>query len=176
MSLDSPLRAALLSLLGSRPTPARRRALADHLQSLADEQRHLAEADEQVGHVARSVQRDAANAIRRAGGKGGRPRGTGGRFVRWVAGQGYTGQLHIAPALYQELGEPERLDVQRIGGLLHLRGATGSDGYAVVIPTGPRGGMPRISIGRESADILGLIEGRRQAEVRGGAIVVSPEK
>lgn len=165
MSPDDPLRAALLSLLGPRPTPARRRAVADQLQALADEQRRLADADERVGHVARRAALDQA----RSGARGGRPKGTGARYIRVEEPQGeHSGRIHVGRAIWQDLGEPARLDVQRIGSRLELRPVE-SGGYSV---TRPKNGMPRFSVGQETLDTIGLVEGRYQGAVRGGAIVV----
>lgn len=162
---DEPLRAAILAILGARPIPARRRALADQLQALADEQWELAAADERVGHVARRAALDQA----RPGARGGRPKGSGARFIRVEEPHGeYSGRVHIGRALWQELGEPVRLDVQRIGSRLELRPVE-SGGYSV---TRPRNGMPRFSVGQETLDTLRVTAGRYRAEVRGGAIVV----
>lgn len=175
MTTDDPLRRALLSALGARPSPAKRRSLAAQLRDLADEQERLAEAETNIGHHARAAGRDVQNAAKRASGKGGRPKGSGGRFVRYIAAPGpstTSGQLHIAPALYQELGEPKRLDPQRAGGHLVLLPAEGDAGYAVTFPTGKRGGLPRLSIGQAAAEALRLVGGRHAATVRGGQIEV----
>jgi hypothetical protein len=160
------IRSALLTALGSRPTPRQRRALAAELRALADEQERLADADERVGHRLRQAREPQPGAT------GGRPRGSGGRFVRWEPPTpARSGTLHISAALWHALGDPLRLDAQRYGGRLILRPCAAPDGYAVSVPTGARGGNPRIRLGQEAADTLRLEEGRIEAEVRDGAIV-----
>lgn len=66
-----------------------------------------------------------------------------------------------------------RLDVQRLGGALHLRPCGDGQGWAVTLPTGERSGMPRLSIGQDPADTLGLVEGRMPATISSGAIVAA---
>jgi hypothetical protein len=165
--VNDDLRRAILAALGPRPTPVKRRALVEHLRQLADEQERLAAAEERSGHRVRQV-RPAGE----PGNKGGRPRGSGGRFLRFEeATPGNSGTLHISAALWHELGDPARLDIQRAGSRLVLRPAEWPAGYAVTLPSGARGGNPRMRIGAESADALGLAEGRIGAEVQGEAIV-----
>jgi hypothetical protein len=103
---------------------------------------------------------------------GGRPRGSGGRFLRFEEPTpGNSGTLHVAAALWHALGDPARLDIQRAGSRLVLRPCEWPRGYAVTLPSGARGGNPRMRIGAEAANALGLVEGRIGAEVEGGAIV-----
>ena len=159
----------LRPLLARRLAPTERRALALELRQLAARQEALADADERLGHVVRRAAEDAAPRT------GGRPKGSGGSFLRWSPPEPgrHSGQLHIAPKLWRDLGSPARLDVQRLGGALHLRPCGDGQGWAVTLPTGKRGGMPRLSIGHDPADILGLVEGRMPATISSGAIVAA---
>ena len=161
------LRRAILTALGSRPSPASRRRLAATLRALADEQERLADAEERTGHRIRQ-------ATGQPGAATGRPRGSGGCFIRWEPPTpARSGTLHISAALWHALGDPARLDVQRYGGRLVLRPCVAPTGYAVSVPTGARGGNPRIRIGQEAADTMGLVEGRKDGRIEDGAIVVS---
>lgn len=166
MSDDDP-RALLRPLLTQRLVPSERRSIAADLRAIADEQEQLADADERTGPAVRRARIETANTQRR----GGRPKGSGGRFIRYAPGYGHSGQLHIAPALYEEIGAPERISLQRVEGRLVLRPCGRGVGYAVTFPTGARGGMPRISIGQEKAEALGLVKGRITARIESGAIV-----
>lgn len=167
---DSPLRAALLLQLGGAPTPTRRRRIALELRSLAEEQEAKAEAEERSGVRVRAIQaRERENAAPRP--QGGRPKGTGGRFVRIETPTDRSNVVHIAPALLQELGDPARVSIARHDRELRITPAGGDAGYAVTRPTGPRGGMPRIAIGRRVAADLGLAAGRHTAHIDGDAIV-----
>jgi hypothetical protein len=165
--VNDEIRRAILAALGPRPTPTKRRALVEHLRQLADEQERLASAEERSGHRVRQ-----ARPAGEPGRTGGRPRGSGGRFLRFEEPTpGNSGTLHIAAALWHELGDPARLDIQRAGSRLVLRPCEWPRGYAVTLPSGARGGNPRMRIGAEAANALGLVEGRIGAEVQGGAIV-----
>jgi len=165
--MHDPIRRTILALLGQRPTPTKRRQLAAALRRLADEQEHLAAADERSGHRVRQSRPSGE-----PGSKGGRPRGSGGTFLRFEEPTpGSSGTLHISAALWHALGDPARLDIQRSAERLELRPAEFPAGYAVTLPTGPRGGNPRLRIGAETADTLRIPSGRIEAEVRAGAIV-----
>lgn len=166
MPSDDPLRRAILAALGPRPTTARRRELAATLRQLAEEQEQLAAADIRSGHVVRRAQ-IAQEAAKQ---KTGRPKGSGARFVR-VEGRhgGKPGaQLHVGRALWQELGEPERLDIQRHGAALRLAPCGDAVGYAV---SRPPNGMPRFTIGQDALEALRLDERRYDARIEAGAIV-----
>lgn len=163
----------LASLLCRKLNPAERRSLAEQLRALADEQDRLAEAEERSGPALRRVEFAAAPR------KTGRPKGSGARFLRWEppTGEGKasrrSGQLHIGRALYQELGEPERIDVQRSGQTLYLRPCLAGQGWKV---NRGKNTMPRLNIGEEPADTLRLRETRYPAEIRDGAIIaIDPE-
>lgn len=166
------IRTLLRPLLARRLTAIERRALVDALRQLAEEQERLAEADEHVGHVVRRAAIEQ-QAVRQ---KTGRPKGSGAHFLRWESprGEGKTdrrsGHLHIGRALDQELDEPKRMDVQRLGSTLELRPCGEGEGWAV---NRSPNGMPRLSIGQEAADTLRLVEGRWPATIRGGAIVAT---
>jgi hypothetical protein len=167
IDVNDDLRRAILAALGPRPTPVKRRQIAEHLRQLADEQDRLAAAEERSGHRVRQ-----ARTAGEPGRTGGRPRGSGGRFLRFEEPtHRKSGTLHVAAALWHALGDPARLDIQRAGSRLVLRPAEWPAGYAVTLPTGARGGNPRMRIGAEAANALGLVEGRIGAEVQGGAIV-----
>lgn len=191
--MPSPLRAALLALLGRRPTLVQRRSLIAELRALADEQEQLADAEERNGVRVRAIQaRDAANAAPRP--KGGRPKGSGGRFVRIEAPATRSAVVHIAPALLQELGDPTHVTLERRVGRLEIRAALAPDpqphlverhgrelvkpraavhtSYVISRPTGPRSGNPRISVGRTIARRLDLQAGKFAAHIDAGAIVV----
>lgn len=167
----SEIRVLLRPLLARRLSPAERRHLAAELLALAAEQERLAAADERVGHQVRrgELERQAAPCA------AGRPRGSGARFVRWEppVGEGKvsrrSGHLHIGRALWQELGEPRRMDVQRLGAELHIRPCAEGVGWAI---SRSERMMPRLNIGDEPATNLRLVEGRHDGEIRGGAIVV----
>jgi hypothetical protein len=162
------LRTLLRPLLARRLSPAERRALAAALRQVADEQERLARADEALGATLRRAQLDAAQRT------GGRPRGTGARYVRWEpARSDRSARLYLGRALWQELGEPARLNVQRLGDELHIRPCLPGEGWAV---TRPSNGMPWLTIGDEPATILRLVAGRHDAVIRAGAIVVDTEK
>jgi hypothetical protein len=164
------LRRLLAPLLARRMPAAQRRELADALSELAAQQAALADADQRIGHQVRRAALDTAPRT------GGRPKGSGARFLRWDAPTGTgkqdrrSGMLHIGRALWQELGEPARFDVQRIGAALVLRPCGEGQGWAVGRPPN---GMPRLNIGEEAADTLRLAEGRYPAEIKDGAIVAS---
>jgi hypothetical protein len=145
----------------------KRRDIAEQLRQIADEQERLAAAEERSGHRVRQ-----ARPAGEPGRTGGRPRGSGGRFLRFEEPtHRNSGTLHVAAALWHALGDPARLDIQRAGSRLVLRPAEWPAGYAVTLPSGPRGGNPRMRIGAEAADALGLTPGRMAADVQGGAIV-----
>lgn len=158
-SLTEQLRRAVVALLPRRPSQQAYRDLADLLRAEADRLERLAGAEQ------RSIERGSPVLK----GRTGRPRGSGATFVRFEPGGGrHSARLHIGRRLYQELGEPKRLDPQRLGGELHLRPCGASEGYAV---TRPVDGMPRIGMGVSVGEALGLYEGRFEATIRDGAIV-----
>lgn len=155
---------ALAPLLLRPLRPAERLKLAETFERLATQQRELAAADQQVGHVVRRAALDSAPR------KGGRPKGTGARFIRVeLRPRGIGAFVHVGRALWQELGEPRRLDPQRVGSRLMLVPTDGEAGYSV---TQPPNGMPRFTVGQELLDTLRIEVGRMPAEIRAGAIVV----
>ena len=166
------LKRLLTPILARARNAAQRRALAQALHELAAQLDALAEADDRVGHQVRRVALDAQAARQRTG----RPMGSGARFLRWEPPHGEgkasrrSGHLHIGRALWQELGEPARFRVERLGAQLVLRPCVEPLGWAVSRPTN---GMPRLNIGQAPADQLGLVAGRYPAEIQGGAIVAA---
>lgn len=157
--LAAKLRQTITALLPRRPSQRAYRELAELLRGEANRLEALAGAEQ------RSIER-ASPVLK---GRTGRPRGSGATFVRFEPGtERHSARLHIGRRLYQELGEPARLDPQRLGSELHLRPCGASEGYAV---TRPKDGMPRINLGVSVAETLGLYEDRFEAEIRDGAIV-----
>ena len=155
----------LAPLLLRKLAPVERRKLADIFDRLAAQQRELAEADTRVGHVARRVALDSAPR------KGGRPKGSGARFIRIeTRARGIGAFVHVGRALWQELSEPKRLDMQRIGGVFTLTPCGSEAGYSL---TRAPNGMPKATIGQDTVETLRLEDGRYPAEIRAGAIVVT---
>lgn len=166
------IRDTLVPLLASLRTAVQRRAAVRELRAIADEQERLADADDRVGHQLRqtAIQQRAAQQPT------GRPRGSGARFVRWSpaatsrSGQRRSGVLQIGKALWQELGEPDRIDVTRNGSSLFLRPCEDGQGWKVNVATYT---IPRLSIGTDSAESLGLdVCYYPSTRISGGAIIV----
>lgn len=154
----------LLAPLLLRPLrPAERRHIADVFDRLATLQRQLADADQQIGHKVRRAALDSAPR------KGGRPKGTGARFIRIEPREtGHGAHVHVGRALWQELGEPKRVDMQRVGGVLRLTPCGDGDGYRL---TQPPNGMPKATVGQDTVEALRLEDGRHPAEISAGSIV-----
>lgn len=154
----------LLAPLLLRPLrPAERRRIADTLEALARQQRELADAARR-----QQAKPAAARATPRAPQAG--PGRTPSRFVRVervLVGQQERLRLYVGRGIWYDLGSPARLDVQREGGRVLLRPASGDAGFAVVAGRG----MPRLWCDG-ARDLIDLEDGRYQAELRGGAIVV----
>lgn len=123
----------LRDIFARRMSPAQRRALADELAALADQQRDLAEAEQ------RQLAKPPAQRL--TAGRGGRP------SLPWVdilreerrdreADRVF---VRLSTKLYQELGSPARIDVQRVGGLVALIAipdAQSTAGYKVMVNVG----------------------------------------
>lgn len=60
--------------------------------------------------------------------------------------------------------------MQRIGSTLTLTPCDGGIGYSV---TKPPNGMPRCTVGQDTLDTLRIVEGKWDAEIKAGAIVVA---
>lgn len=161
--LTMDARDLLRPLLARRLNATERREIAEQLRQLAAEQERLAAADVRAGHILRRQQLDSAPR------KGGRPKGTGARFLRIEPRRnGIGATIHVGRALWQELGEPRRLDPQRIGAVLALVPCADSQGYSVTQPTN---GMPRFTVGQDVLDTLRIESGRRyDAAVHAGMI------
>lgn len=155
----------LLAPLLLRPlTSPERRKIAGIFESLAAQQRELADADTRVGHVARRAALDSAPR------KGGRPKGTGAEFIRVEARKnGIGATIHVGRKLWQLLGQPRRLDPQRIGGALSFVPCEDGAGYSV---TQPKDGMPRFTVGQDLLDTLRIDDGRYPAQIKAGAIIL----
>lgn len=151
-------------LLLRRLAPAERLKIAGILESLATQQRELAAAYTQVGHVVRRAQLDSAPR------KGGRPKGTGAEFIRVESRRnGIGATIHVGRRLWQLLDQPRRLDPQRIGGTLILVPCEDGQGYSV---TQPKDGMPRFTVGQDLLDTLRIPEGKFEAQIKAGRIVL----
>jgi hypothetical protein len=169
---DDPILDAVRLVLGARPTPEARRALAQRLDAIAEAQLNIASTEEQASIRVRAIlARERANAGPRP--KGGRPKGSGGRFIKVDVHPTRSCVVHIAPALLQELGSPNRVELSRRGNLVVIEAAKAKEGYSVTLPKGPRGGMPRISIGKPKLAVLHLTQGRHEAMMGDGVIIVS---
>lgn len=94
-----------------------------------------------------------------------RPRGSGATTVRLAtpgAGQS-SGRLFIGRSLWQAIGEPPRVKLERFGARLAISPAVAPEGYAV---QGARfNGQPRISIGVSTMEQIGLDAGAYSAHV-----------
>lgn len=163
MATDDPLRPALLSALGKRPSVAQRRKLAALLRSLADEQERLAEAE------ARQQTRPSGERLSRRH-AGGRPSSPWIRIERSARRGGMADEVRIklSRALYYAAARPERLDVQRVGGVLLLIPARGDAGYRLNVSSSYAG--INASGARDLLD--GMEDGRYGAVVVGGRIEV----
>lgn len=165
--MTTDLRRLIHPALARARTAAAKRDLAARLRSLANEIDDLAAADERIGHRVR------ADAIAAETGTG-RPRGRGPLTVRFSAAKGEgraerrSGRLFVSKALWLQLGEPERVQIQRNADRLIIRPAT-IGGFAV---TGAQDSTPRLSIGAERARELRLQPGEWPARIENGAIIV----
>jgi hypothetical protein len=165
--MSTDLRQLIQPALARARTAAAKRDLAARLRDLADEIDDLAAADERIGHRVRA---DAIAAERRTG----RPRGRGPLTVRFSPAKGEgsaerrSGRLFISKSLWLQLGEPERVQLQRNADRLIIR-PTEIGGFGV---TGARDSTPRLSIGADRARDLRLQPGEWPARIENGAIIV----
>ena len=102
----------------------------------------------------------------------GRPVGSGYRTVEVklrTDNPGY--HFFVGRALYQEIGEPKRLDIVEVSRYVYrlVEVRYDNEGWAVV---GGQG-MPRLSVGKAQIDFLQLDEGVYPAEVVDGVIQFS---
>jgi hypothetical protein len=163
--LITALRQVVLKLLGPRPAAARRRAIAEALEQLAAEQRQLADADSHVGH---HLRRAVIESQPRSA-KGGRPPGHAARFLRVELRNAVGGaRIFVGRGLWQDLGEPARLDPQQRGSQRVLV-PVAEGGFAVIAGSG----MPRFTCGAEIVQFLRLDYDTRYAcAIEAGAIVI----
>ena len=75
--------------------------------------------------------------------------------------------MYVGRGLWYAIGSPARLDLQRVGGQLVLRPASGDAGLAFQAGKG----IPRAFVDGW-ADLLGMDDGRYEGRVDGGAIVI----
>jgi hypothetical protein len=148
---ETVIRELLKSFLVACRFRQQQRNAAQELREIADELEKLADVTE----------------------KSGRPIGTGARFLRWKIlrgkeGVGRSGKLHVGSPLWEELGKPPRLNVQRIHGKLYLSPCGKNEGWLV---TQEGDDMPRMRLEQTSADALGLTPGRYPAYIENGKIV-----
>jgi len=101
----------------------------------------------------------------------GRPVGSGYRTIEVglrTDNPGYN--FFVGRALWQEIGEPERLDIVEVSAYFyHLVEASYDQGWSVV---GGKG-MPRLHVGKTATEHLRLQEGTYPAEVVDGIIQFS---
>lgn len=159
------IRDALKAQLVAARTPSALAGLALELRQLADE------LDARAAALRRQQARPAAERVttRKPHAGPGRAPST---FVRiMIEPWGRDGRprlrLYVGRALWYAIGSPRRMDLQRIGGRIELRAASGGVGLAFQAGKG----MPRAFVDGW-ADILRLEPGRYAAAVVGGAIVV----
>lgn len=151
------LRRAVLEVLGAKPAPERRRQVAADLRALAEQQERMAATAEQ------RPSQSAASA---------KPVRVPGAYVRIGREQDpLTGALRLRVTLGQQIwadiGSPERVDIQRVGGDIWIVPASGGAGHELVFGFG----LPSCVV--ESAGPLGrLAPGRYSATIHAGAIVV----
>lgn len=157
------MRSLLLPILARPWTARERRQLADVLVEAAESQRRLADA------AARDARRPAAQRVAPKAGRGGRPSTPWLRVEERQRAQGEATELRLklSRALYDVIGTPERIDVQRVSGELLLAPAQGSDGYAVVANVG---GVWINASG--SRDVVRLANGKYEVELRGTTVVI----
>lgn len=159
------IRDLLRPILLGRMSYAERQKVAEELRAIGEEQAQIAEADRAIGHAYRRSVMEASS------GKIGRPKGSGARWIRIEPpiSTEKTWRLHVGRALWQELGEPRRLDLQKAGGALLLIPCGIGVGYAM---SRPPNGMPRMSVGAETIGALSLSPGKYPGEIRGGRIEI----
>ncbi|HEU4324649.1 MAG TPA: hypothetical protein VFS21_16010 [Roseiflexaceae bacterium] len=153
----------LQRLLGPRPTAGRRRELAEVLDRLAARQRDLADAARRQEH------RPPAERVGPPRRAGGRPPGQFVRIEREARGEeGEVVSLHLGRGTYYAAGQPQRLDVQRLHGDIHLILVDGNAGFAVLATRS----YVRLKVSGARELLADLPDGRYRAEVRADMIVI----
>ena len=158
-------RDALKALIIAAKSPAQIEQLASDLADLATELRERAAAQR------RQQTRPAAQRVATRKPKAGPGRAPS-NFVRLAHepwGKEGRDRLHmyVGRGLWYAIGSPARLDLQRVGGHLILRPASGDAGLAFHAGKG----IPRAFVDGW-ADLLRLEDGRYEGRVEGGAIVI----
>ena len=158
-------RDALKPLIIAAKSPAQLDALAADLAAIAAELQSRAEAQR------RQQARPAAERVTTRKSKAGPGRAPA-AFIRLAHepwGKEGRDRLHmyVGRGLWYAIGSPARLDLQRVGGHLILRPASGDAGLAFQAGKG----IPRAFVDGW-ADLLGLDDGRYEGRVEGGAIVI----
>lgn len=150
----------LIGLAAEAKTAADHRQLAAALEAAAQQQRQLAEAKQ------RQQAKPPAQRVGGAG-KGGRP------SVPWVEIQRRERKdsseadsliIRLSTSLYYQIGSPERLDVQRIGGRIML--LPSREGYKVMANAGG------IRINASGSRDLLPEDGKYQVEAQAGSVVL----
>ncbi|HEU4327122.1 MAG TPA: hypothetical protein VFS21_28540 [Roseiflexaceae bacterium] len=162
---ERALEQLLQRLLGPRPTAARRRELAEVLDHLAARQRALADA------ASRQERRPPAERVGPPRRAGGRPPGQFVRIEREARGDGDEAEvvlLHLGRGTYYAAGQPQRLDVQRLHGDIHLIPVDGNAGFAVLATRS----YVRMKVASARNLLAHLVEGRYEATVSAGMIVI----
>ena len=108
----------------------------------------------------------------------GRPAGSGATTIRLVAPAGGSGRLYIGRALWQAIGAPARVRMERFGARVTIKptGETGPETFAV--SGRASNSIPRLSIGLATMEQIGLDAGVYTAHVVDGkqTIVVDGQK
>jgi hypothetical protein len=158
------LRRALLDALGPRPSAERRRQVAADLRALAEQQERMAARDMPGASAdagARFPATDAAAPVRAAG-----------FYMRVKHEQDpHTGALRLrvslGQAIWNAIGRPERVDIQRTGSEIWIVPATGRGGYQLALGAG----LPSC-VTAMTGPLAQVMPGRYAATLRAGAIVV----
>lgn len=153
------LRRAVLDALGANPSVTRRRIILTALDDLRAEQQQLLDAQRR-DKTRRLADRREQNDVALRGRKPA-------SFVR-IERDGERLRIFIGRQLFYDLNRPERLDVERMGGVLRLVTTVAPAGYGVIVPDTS---MPRIQCDA-ARDIVDLDSGRYAAEVRGTTLVI----
>ncbi len=93
-------------------------------------------------------------------------------ILRWDA---RSRQLTISELLLEQLGYPHQLIIERVGADGLILYQAGDPRISLGAKTRkvnyPRRAKPRLSVGEDAAAGLGLVDGRYNARIEGGAIV-----
>jgi hypothetical protein len=156
------LRRALVEALGPRPTPERRRRVAADLRALAEQQERMAERDTERASQPPGI----------ADGTGKTPPRAAGFYVRIKHEQDphinvIRIRVSLGHAAWAAIGNPDRIDIQRVGPNIWIVPANGPAGHR--LDTGA--GLASCLV--DMAGPLGqVLPGRYAAMLHAGAIVI----